>query len=102
MRFKSPCASMAVSNLVVVASEPAGMSTLDPIQNGVLMDLRGGTSSASNNNPSGSIHSPRIGRKPSSPPQIKSIPAGILVQAEDGRSNYWKAERKRGGSLALS
>src|SRR5262249_22278763 len=68
----------------------------------VLVDLRGGTSSASNNNPRGSIQSPRIGRKLSTPPQINSAPAGILIQVEDGRSNHWIPERKRGGSAASS
>ena len=68
----------------------------------VRANLNGGTSSASNNRPSGNIQRPKMGRKLSNPPQIRRIAAARRIQADDDCLSHRTAALNRGGSRAIS
>jgi hypothetical protein len=65
------------------------------------LNLSRGTSSASSPKPSGSIQSPKIGRKLKRPPQMRSTPIGTLIQTEDGRLSQRMIERHRCGRRSI-
>jgi len=68
----------------------------------VRADLSGGTSSASSKRPRGNIQRPKMGRKPSNPPQIRSIAVARRIHADAGRLNHRTAAFSRGGRRAIS
>ena len=68
----------------------------------VRANLSGGTSSASNNRPSGNIQRPKMGRKLSNPPQIRRIAAARRIQADDDCLSHRTAALNRGGRRAIS
>ena len=68
----------------------------------VLADRSNAMSSASSKRPSGSIQKPRTGKKPRTPPQISAIPAGILIQKQDGCRIQRIHVRRRRGKYSIS
>src|ERR1700738_932702 len=59
-----------------------------------------GTPDANKTSPSGSIHSPRIGKKLKIPPTISRMASGIRTSREDGLRSHPTNLAGPGGSLA--
>ena len=105
--LNSVCATHSHCVSFVISAQTLGTSQLGcrrSIQSRmrVRADLSGGTSSASSKRPRGNIQRPKMGRKPSNPPQIRSIAAARRIHADAGRLNHRTAAFSRGGSRAIS
>ena len=106
-RLNSVCATHSHYVSFVISAQTLGTSQLGcrrSIQSRmrVRADLSSGTSSASSKRPRGNIQKPKMGRKPSNPPQIRSIAAARRIHADAGRLNHRTAAFSRGGSRPIS
>jgi hypothetical protein len=105
--LNSVCATHSHYVSFVISAQTLGTSQLGcrrSIQSRmrVRADLSSGTSSASSKRPRGNIQKPKMGRKPSNPPQIRSIAAARRIHADAGRLNHRTAAFSRGGSRPIS
>ena len=105
--LNSVCATHSHYVSFVISAQTLGTSQLGcrrSIQSRmrVRADLSSGTSSASSKRPIGNIQKPKMGRKPSNPPQIRSIAAARRIHADAGRLNHRTAAFSRGGSRPIS